>query len=144
MEYFIVNLAQQEILRLLKEAENKIERFEMTINGITAIVESLKVKREPILAALEYASREEARRNLRSLFVRDDEYGSPIAFSLDLLQKLEQRKGELDELIRHHESKRAEKQAGIDFIRRDIELLKSIRYLELNSSLYEAATLTDG
>jgi archaellum component FlaC len=143
MEYFIVTLEYQEISRLLMEAENQIERFETKIQNICATVEPLKVKREAVLAALEYASREDARRKLTGLFVRDGEYGLPINFSAELLQKIEQRKNELDERIQHYESKREERQKGIEFIRQDIELLKKIQYLELNASLYEAAVTID-
>ena len=143
MEHFIVMLEHQEISRLLKEAENKISSFERKIQNISVTVEPLRVKREAVLAALEYASREEARRKLTGLFVRDGEYGLPINFSGELLRKLEQRKNELDERIKYYENKREERQKGIEFIRQDIELLKKAQYLELNASLYEAAAVID-
>lgn len=143
MEYFIVTLEYQEISRLLVEAENKISSFEKKIQNISVTVEPLKVKREAVLAALEYASREEARRKLTDLFVRDGEYGLPINFSEELLRKLEQRRNELDERINYYENKHMERQKGIEFIRQDIELLKKAQYLELNASLYEAAVVID-
>ncbi|MFT3799748.1 MAG: hypothetical protein QM766_00880 [Burkholderiaceae bacterium] len=143
MEYFIVTLDCREISRLLMEAENKIKHFETKIQNITAAMEPLKVKREAALAALEYASREEARRKLTGLFVRDGEYGLPINFSAELMQKIEQRKNDLDGKIQHYERKREERQRGIEFIRQDIELLKKTQYLELNESVYEAAGLID-
>jgi len=143
MEYFIVTLEYQEISRLLAEAENQIERYERKIQNISVSVEPLKVKREAVLAALEYASREETRRKLTGLFVRDGEYGLPINFSAELLQKIERRKNELDERIHHYENKLEERQKGIEFIRQDIELLKKILHLELDASLYEAAAIID-
>ncbi|QOJ08142.1 hypothetical protein [Nitrosomonas sp. H1_AOB3] len=133
----------QEISRLLVEAENKISSFERKIQNISITVEPLKVKREAVLAALEYANREEARRKLTGLFVRDGEYGFPINFSEELLRKLEQRKNELDKRIQYYENKCEERQKGIEFIRQDIELLKKAQYLELNASLYEAAAIID-
>lgn len=138
-----MNLEYQEISRLLAEAENQIERYERKIQNISVTVEPLKVKREAVLAALEYASREETRRKLTGLFVRDGEYGLPINFSAELLQKIERRKNELDGRIRHYENKLEERQKGIEFIRQDIELLKKILHLELDASLYEQAALID-
>ena len=143
MEYFIVTFEYQEISRLLVEAENKISSFESKIQNISVNVKWLKVKREAVQAALEYASREEARRKLVNLFVRDGEYGLPINFSEELLRKLEQRKDKLDGRIQSYENKREERQKGIEFIRQDIELLKKTQYLELNASLYEAAAIID-
>lgn len=143
MEYFIVTLEYQEISRLLAEAENQIERYERKIQNISVTVEPLKVKREAVLAALEYASREETRRKLTGLFVRNGEYGLPINFSAELLQKIERRKNELDERIRRYENKIEERQKGIEFIRQDIELLKKTLHLELDADLHEAAAVID-
>jgi chromosome segregation ATPase len=144
MDIFIMTLEYQEISRLLAVAENKIERFEQKIQNISAAMEPLKVQREAVLAALEYASREETRRKLTDLFVKDGEYGLPINFSAELLSQIEQRKNELDQRIHSYEHKREERQKGIEFIRHDIELLKKIQHLELKASLYEAAALIDG
>ncbi len=138
-----MTLERQEISRLLLEAGNKISSFERKIQNISVTVEQLKVKREAVLAALEYASREEARRNLTGMFVRDGEYGLPINFPEELLRKLEQRKKELDERIHYYENKLKERQKGIEFIHHDIELLKKVQYIDLNASLYEAAALID-
>lgn len=143
MEYFIVTQEYQEISRLLGEAKNKISSFERKIQNISVTVEPLKVKREAVVATLEYASREEARRKLTGLFIRDGEYGLPLNFPEELLRKLEQRKNELDERINYYENKREERQKGIEFIRQDIELLMKAQYLELNASLDEAAAVID-
>lgn len=107
-------------------------------------MEPLKVKLEAVLAALEYASREESRTKLTDLFISDGEYGLPINFSAELLNRIEQRKVELDQQIHTYEDMREKRLKGIEFLRYDIELLKKIQHLELTASLYERAALIDG
>lgn len=143
MDIFIVTLEYQEISRLRVEAENKIRRFEQKIQSISASLEPLKMNRDAALAALEYASREETRRKLKGLFVKDGEYGLPINFSAELLSQIEQRKNELDQRIHSYEHKLEARQKGIEFIRHDIELLEKTRHLELKASLHEEAALID-
>ena len=138
-----MTLDTQEISRLLAEAEYKIERFGRKILNISAAIEPLKANREAALAALEYASREEARRKLTGIFVRDGEYGLPINFSAELLSQIEQRKNELDQRIHSYECERDERQKGIEFIRHDVELLKKAQHLELTANFYEASVLID-
>lgn len=144
MDIFIVTLEPQEIFRLLSEAENKIKRFEQKTQQLLAAIEPLKVKREAVLAALEYAGREQKRRKLTDLFVRDGEYGLPINFSAELLSQIEQRKLELDRRINSYEDKHEKRLTEIEFIRYDIELLKKIQHLELTASLHESAAMIDG
>lgn len=138
-----MTLDRQEISRLLAEAENKILKFEQKIQNITAALVPLQIQREAVLAAIEFADREKARRKLTDLFVTDGEYGLPINFSADLLRQIEQRKNELDRRIQSYEQKREERQKGIEFIRHDIELLKKAQYLDVKASIYEAAALID-
>lgn len=139
-----MTLDYQEISRLLAEAEKKIERFEKKIQDTSTAMEQLKAKHEAVLAALEYVTREETRRKLTDLFVRDGEYGLPINFSAELLSQIEKRKNDLDQKIHSYEQKLEERQKGIEFIRHDIELLKKIQHLELQATFDEEAVLIDG
>ena len=138
-----MTLDYQEVFRLLVEAENKVQRFEEKIKNISAALKPLQVKREAALAVLEYASREESRRQLTDLFVKYGEYGSPLNFSAELLSKVEQRKNELDQRIHSYELRLEERQRGIEFIRHDIELLKRVQHLEVEASFHEKAGLID-
>ena len=139
-----MTLEYQEISRLLAEAEIKIARFEQKIQNISATMEQLKVKREAVLAALEYASREDDRRKLTDLFIIEGEYGLPINFPAELLTQIERRQIELDATISSYEDRRQKRLKGIEFIRHDIELLKKIQHLELTASFSEAAGVIDG
>jgi hypothetical protein len=143
IEYYISTFDCQEIEKLLLAAEEKISIFEKKIGNISSTLEPLKAKREAVLAALEYANREEDRRKLTGGFLKDGEYGLPINFSKELLYKLELRKNELDARIDYFEKKREKRLMDIEFTRKDIELLKKAQCVEIEAHFFEAAAIID-
>jgi len=129
---------------LLEAANSKLDQTERKIRNLLAAIDALEMRRQGISSELEYVQRADDRREMLSVFTGDGEYGSPSPVELRSESELGEEIDRLDGRIALHKMRIGTLRSLIEFVKRDIALLSTMRSADLARGLVEDADLLEG
>ena len=125
---------------LIEGAQGKVREFEEKVKRIDARIRQLEDDRDAVEALLEYVKKATERKSaLTGLFVQEFEYGAGEEVHPEIVDQYEERLERRKASIEHLSALREQRLRGIEFAKRDIELLKRVSAVEYWPVYLEAA-----